>query len=190
MAKTCFIYFIFMFCLISFANASYLKDTDRKSRVEYAKALLSEIELIDALIPNLKPSQKEWYEKEREANRKIYSKERANRLAWCVEYHTIKIKGILKNLKLYLTTILNKNIHLKTEVYFWAYVVANMIRAEIPNENIDVLEDNKIVVINAKVLKRTGLHYVKGSRFFGFGIQAEKIQFDIVIAYLSDDLKE
>ena len=191
MAKILFITCILLNIIISNANAFEFKFIPNKhERLRECKKFLKLIELLDAYIPNLKPSEKKWYEEEKKALQIMYTEKRQMELDRSVEHNIISIKDELKNIKKSIGNILKPNISLKKEVAWWSQLAIQLISNHDLNKNIDVLENNNKIDLNNEIIKKLNLAPVKGERFFFLEVRGKIAYALIVKTYLFDQLKE
>jgi len=116
----------------------------RDDRIEMAKSIKAKIEILDSYLPNVKPSEKEWIEREEADIEKIKDSKAANerflQLYESPEYQQLELKGIIDELKDRLMFIANKKVKLKDEMLFWAIVNFNLSNTIIFNDSILILK--------------------------------------------------
>jgi hypothetical protein len=173
--------------------------TSKQNRIIIAKGLLTDVyELIDASIPNLKPGEREWVEKEKKDLRILEKSGQLGGDAWrqkysnmwnAKEYHIYALKERLKNILFPLRVITknNKNMSLREEMALWAEVVY-----WITNDTNDI--DNSFLFLKkAKIIDPKSIAgltvYDDGNDYWLHQTTyANNVQGAIVLAYLRGDI--
>ena len=98
----------------------------REERIEIAKSIKGQIEKLDSYLPSVKPSEKEWIEKEEFAIGKINDlkafEERSKHLHESPEYLQLRLKELIDRIKNGLECIANEKVKLRDEMLCWAVV--------------------------------------------------------------------
>jgi hypothetical protein len=176
------------------------KTSSKANRLIIAKGMLEEVyEPIDAQVPNLKPDEKAWIEKEKKdlavllksgAAGDAYAKKQAALMA-TPEYHIHTLKERLGNIEDPLRNIVKrtKALSLAEEMGLWAQVVY-WITFD-PNEfdnNFAFLEKEKR--INTKAMKGLVRYGVGNDYWYHQTRYANTVQGAIVLQYLQGDIKK
>jgi len=191
---------------VAFAEDGWLdllngyKTSSKQNRLIIARGLLEEVyEPIDAQVPNLKPDEKAWIEKEKKdlavllksgAAGDAYAKKQAALMA-TPEYHVHTLKERLNYIEDPLRNIVKrtKTLPLGEEMALWAQVVY-WITFD-PNEfdnNFAFLEKEKR--INTKAMKGLVRYGVGNDYWYHQTRYANTVQGAIVLQYLQGDIKK
>ncbi len=166
----------------------------KKERVEIATELAAIFDLLDALVPTLKPSEEEWLQREQEAIHFIKDLEASNarafRWAASAEYQQRELKNLLKNIKEALNGITSQKVPLRQEMVCWAAVVFHLMDPSEFNEPINSLIRAKKLRMSTGIMNKLHMTLDAGKCNHPYASYAWGIQRQIVIRYLQGELQD
>jgi len=187
----------FLFCQYAFAydNSNWRQllfmgnfdVSERNSRLIIANGFLSSLQSLDAYVPNLKPSEKQWLDSERKSfstlsgealNQKMY------RLSSSTEFQLETLKENLKGAISGLKCIKQKDVKLDREIYCWAHVNLILTDDSTFNDAIVRLNNSTKVIFSPPVRKQFLLSNEMNSPWSGYKLLGRSIQKNIVVPYL------
>lgn len=113
-------------------------------RIEMAKTIRANIDLLDSYLPNTRPSEIKWIDQERIAIDKLKDSdakvERLRQFYESPEFQQQKLKGLLGNIKNSLDCIMSEKVSLKTEMLCWAITSNHLSDSFTFNDSIMILK--------------------------------------------------
>jgi hypothetical protein len=163
---------------------------ERTVRVEIAKDILTQIELLDSYLLNTKPSELSWIEMERAAIDKLKGTDawgtRMGQFYESPEFQNQKLKALLSNVRKGLECVINDKVKTNSEILCWAVVVHNLSDKATLDDSIAILVKHgrlpPDIAKKARLVEATGF----GTKFTWY---ARGIQEFIVIPYLAGNMK-
>jgi hypothetical protein len=167
----------------------------KKERQAIAQGLLDHLDQLNAYVPNLKPSELEWIDKEKQALDKLEGDawmQKLMKIEWAPETHTKTIKLYLKAVLESLNEIVgNKDLTLREEVLCWAHIVLILIKDTTFNESLAVLEKNGRIQLTKDIKDRLLLADGKSVGLWViYNLYGEYIQLYIVLPYLRGEISK